>query len=72
MKIISLLALAVTGALSAPVSAEEAKQTQAKAWPPRIVFANGAELAATGNFAYDVNRFSGDGYGTASTTFGSL
>lgn len=69
MKIISLLALAVTGALSAPVSAEEAKQTQAKAWPPRIVFANGAELAATGNFAYDVNRFSGDGYGTASTTF---
>ena len=38
-----------------------------ESWPPRLVFANGTELAATGNYAYDVNRFDGEGYGTAAT-----
>jgi len=52
--------------LLAPLSAS-AQENRAEAWPPRIVFAGGTELAATGNFAYDFNRFSGDGYGTAAT-----
>ncbi len=69
MKNVSLLALAVLGSLSATAAADEARHTEAKAWPPRIVFANGAELAATGNFQYDFNDFSGDGYGTPATTF---
>lgn len=41
--------------------------TRFESWPPRLVFANGTELAATGNYAYDVNRFDGEGYGTAAT-----
>jgi len=70
MKTHSLLALAVLGVLAMPAFAEDAaKTTQAKAWPPRIVFANGTELAATGNFHYDYNDYSGQGYGTPATTF---
>ena len=58
----SLLLLPLLAGLAASASAVEAKT-----WPPRLVFANGTELAATGNYAYDVNRFDGDGYGTAAT-----
>ena len=65
----STLAMAMLAGLAAPAFAEDAKHTEAKAWPPRIVFANGTELAATGNFHYDYNHFSGDGYGTPATTF---
>lgn len=36
-----------------------------KAWAPKHVFANGTELSATGNFGYDMNDFSGDGYGAS-------
>lgn len=65
----SLLTLALLAAVAAPAAAQDAKPTHAEAWPPRIVFANGTELAATGNFHYDYNDYSGQGYGTPATTF---
>ncbi|KRG87604.1 porin [Stenotrophomonas daejeonensis] len=54
MKRIAPLALL---ALAAPVFAE----TQASAWPPKLTFANGTEVALAGNFAWDVNHFDADG-----------
>lgn len=71
MKIASLpaLALGLATVFATTAHAGEAAGVQAKAWPPRLVFGNGTELAATGNYGYDLNRFSGQGYGTAATTF---
>jgi len=42
-------------AFAAPVAAAELG-----AWPPKVTFADGTELAATGNVAYDYNDFSDD------------
>ncbi|MEH6418997.1 OprO/OprP family phosphate-selective porin [Pseudomonas sp. CGJS7] len=36
-------------------------------WPTKYTFGDGTEISATGNIAYDVVDFSGDGYGTAAT-----
>ncbi|MGO1071446.1 OprO/OprP family phosphate-selective porin [Lysobacter sp. CA199] len=36
-------------------------------WPTKYTFSDGTEISATGNIAYDVVDFSGDGYGTAAT-----
>lgn len=63
MKCISTLALALL-AVHAGAHAEDTG-ARASAWPPKIAFADGTELALGGNFAYDANRFSGDGYNGA-------
>lgn len=65
-----LVLLPLWAATLVPALAAEAGDhagTRFESWPPRLVFANGTELAATGNYAYDVNRFDGEGYGTAAT-----
>ncbi|MET4726767.1 phosphate-selective porin OprO/OprP [Lysobacter enzymogenes] len=36
-------------------------------WPTKYSFADGTEISATANWAYDVVDFDGDGYGTAAT-----
>lgn len=54
------LFLALT-ALSAPVAASAAGYDWDN-WPTKVAFSDGTELAATGNIAYDWNRFS-DGSG---------
>lgn len=36
-------------------------------WPTKHSFADGTEISATANWAYDVVDFDGDGYGTAAT-----
>jgi len=60
MKYLSILALALL-AVHAGAHAGDAG-ARAGAWPPKIAFADGTELALGGNFAHDANRFSGDGY----------
>lgn len=53
-------------ALPAIVSAQDrAAAPPAKAWALKHAFANDTELSATGNFAYDLNDFSGNGYGAS-------
>jgi len=38
-------------------------------WPTHYTFSGGTDIGVTGNFAYDLNDYSGDrGYGTASST----
>lgn len=57
------LVLALAGLCAAPAAARAGLDD----WPTRLVFADGTELAATGNFAYDSVGFRGDGYGTPAT-----
>ncbi len=57
---LALLASAVAGALPLAAAAAETGL-----WPPKIGFASGDELALTGNLAYDINRFDGQGYAGA-------
>ncbi|KAF1716104.1 OprO/OprP family phosphate-selective porin [Pseudoxanthomonas wuyuanensis] len=66
MKPVSALTLALL-ALPACAAAQDAGSAAAHGsiWPPKYTFGNGTELAATGNFGYDFNAFSGNGYGNA-------
>lgn len=47
-------------ALSLAVAAPAAGAVDIENWPTKYVLGDGTELALTGNFAYDVNDFSGD------------
>ncbi len=44
-------------ALAAPALAG----TTTSAWPPKLTFADDTEVALTGNYSWDINRFSADG-----------
>lgn len=55
----SILALAL---LATPAVVQA---TDASAWPPKISFGRGTELALTGNLQYDFNDFHGSGYNDA-------
>ena len=59
------LALALLALPSLVSAQDKAAAAPVKAWAPKHAFANGTELSATGNFAYDLNDFSGDGYGAS-------
>ncbi|WP_342317092.1 porin [Lysobacter sp. FW306-1B-D06B] len=62
----SILAAALAGLL---LCATDATAGDFDAWPTHHTFADGTDLSASLNFAYDLNDFSGDrGYGTATTT----
>ncbi|MDH5822790.1 porin [Luteimonas sp. RD2P54] len=63
----SLLAMGIAAAmLSGPaLAAADAGAPGARVWPPAATFADGTELSATGNVAYDYNGFSGDDDGSA-------
>lgn len=60
------LALALLTLPASVFAQDKPAASPGKAWAPKHVFANGTELNATGNFAYDLNDFSGNGY-SAST-----
>jgi len=56
--------VALSGLLPCAASAASFDQ-----WPTHYTFSDGTDIGVTGNFAYDLNDFSGDrGYGTTSTT----
>lgn len=61
----AISALTVT-LLATPSLARADNGAQLGAWPPKVAFANGTELALSGNLQYDANRFSGDGYNNTS------
>lgn len=62
----SLLAAALAGLL---LCATDAPAADFDAWPTHHTFADGTDLSASLNFAYDLDDFSGDrGYGTPSST----
>lgn len=69
MKSLSLLAVALLAAQAPAHAQDKPAASQAAVWPPKLTFGNGTELSATGNYAYDFNEFSGDGYGNAATRF---
>lgn len=51
------------------LSTAAVKAADANDWPTRYTFSNGTEVAASLNYQWDLNDFSGDdGYGTASTS----
>lgn len=73
MKPASALTLALLVLLPLPTCAAaqdtRSAAAQGSVWPPRYTFGDGTELSATGNYAYDLNEISGDGYGSAATRF---
>ncbi|WP_407351638.1 OprO/OprP family phosphate-selective porin [Luteimonas sp. R10] len=63
----SLLTLGIAASMlsGTALAAGDAGTPGVRAWPPAASFADGAELSATGNLAYDHNGFSGDDDGAA-------